>query len=306
MAKLKIAIVISTTRAARFGHKPAQWVQEIAAQRDDIETEIVDLRDFPMPFFDEVASNAWAPSQNPVAQRWQKKVAEFDGFVFVTAEYNHGISAVLKNALDYAYPEWNRKAAGFVGYGSVGGARAVEQLRLVLAELQMATIRTGVYIQGADFMAVWREGKELKDIAYLQAGVKDMLDQLIWWTRALKTARDQDQPPRPRNTDSIHSHLPKEHHVHPSREEDHRVQADHGGRRRASAPRLRLRRDQGVRSVPAAGRLPQRQSRRVQGRLPLASAPRHRDHHLCAGRRGRSRRQPGQQGQCSARATCSG
>ena len=85
MAKLKIAIVISTTRAARFGHKPAQWVHDFAAQRDDIETEIIDLRDFPMPFFDEVASNAWAPSQNPVAQRWQKKVAEFDGFIFVTA-----------------------------------------------------------------------------------------------------------------------------------------------------------------------------------------------------------------------------
>ena len=146
-----------------------------------------------MPFFDEVASNAWVPSQNPVAQRWQKKVAEFDGFIFVTAEYNHSISAVLKNALDYAYPEWVKKPAGFVGYGSVGGARAIEQLRLVLAELQMATIRTGVYIQGADFMAVWKEGKELKDITYLQTGVKDMLDQLVWWTRALKTARDQDQ-----------------------------------------------------------------------------------------------------------------
>ena len=109
MAKLKIAIVISTTRAARFGHKPAQWVQDIAAQRDDIETEIVDLRDFPMPFFDEVASNAWAPSQNPVAQRWQKKVAEFDGFIFVTAEYNHSMPAVLKNALDYAYRNGTRR-----------------------------------------------------------------------------------------------------------------------------------------------------------------------------------------------------
>jgi NAD(P)H-dependent FMN reductase len=145
-----------------------------------------------MPFFDEVASNAWAPSKNPVAQRWQKKVAEFDGYIFVTAEYNHGVPAVLKNALDYAYPEWNKKAAGFVGYGSVGGARAVEHLRLIAAELQLATIRTGVYIQGADFMAVWKDGKELKDISYLQGGVKDMLDQLVWWTKALKTARGQD------------------------------------------------------------------------------------------------------------------
>ncbi len=192
MSKLKIAIVISTTRATRFGHKPAQWVKDIAAGRDDMHVEIVDLRDFPMPFFDEVASNAWAPSTNEVARRWQKKVAEFDGYVFVTAEYNHGIPAVLKNALDYAYPEWNKKAAAFVGYGAVGGARAVEQLRLVAAELQLATIRTGVYIQGADFMAVWKEGKDLKEIGYLQKGVIDLLDQLAWWTRALKSARQQD------------------------------------------------------------------------------------------------------------------
>jgi NAD(P)H-dependent FMN reductase len=192
MSKLKIAIIVSTTRAARFGHKPAQWVQNIAAQRGDIDAEIVDLRDFPMPFFDEVASNAWVPSQDPIAQRWQKKVAEFDGYIFVTAEYNHGVPAVLKNALDYSYPEWNRKAAGFVGYGSVGGSRAVEHLRLIAAELQLATIRTGVYIQGADFMAVWKDGKELKDISYLQVGVKDMLDQLVWWTKALKVARGQD------------------------------------------------------------------------------------------------------------------
>jgi NAD(P)H-dependent FMN reductase len=190
MSKPRIAIIISTTRAARFGHKPAQWVKDIAAQRDDIETEIVDLRDFPMPFFDEVASNAWAPTQNPVGQRWQKKIAEFDGYIFVTAEYNHGIPASLKNALDYAYPEWNKKAAAFVGYGAVGGARAIEHLRLVAAELQLATVRSGVYIQGADFMAVWKEGKDLKDIGYLQAGVKDMLDQLVWWTKALKTARE--------------------------------------------------------------------------------------------------------------------
>ena len=192
MSKLKIAIIISTTRAARFGHKPAQWVKDIAVARDDMNVEIVDLRDFPMPFFDEVASNAWAPSKNEVAQRWQKKVAEFDGYIFVTAEYNHGIPAVLKNAMDYAYPEWNKKAAAFVGYGAVGGARAVEQLRLVAAELQLATIRTGVYVQGADFMAVLKEGKDLKEIGYLEQGVKDMLAQLAWWTEALKAARQKD------------------------------------------------------------------------------------------------------------------
>src|SRR5438046_4957806 len=122
MAKVKIAIIISTTRAARFGDKPAKWIHEIASQRSDLTAEIIDLRDFPMPFFDEVASNAWAPSQNPVAQRWQKKVAEFDGFIFVTAEYNHGIPAALKNALDSAYLEWVKKAVGIIGYGLGGGA----------------------------------------------------------------------------------------------------------------------------------------------------------------------------------------
>ena len=113
-----------------------------------------------MPFFDEVASNAWAPSQNPVAQRWQKKVAEFDGYIFVTAEYNHGIPAALKNALDYAYPEWNKKAAAFVGYGAVGGARAVEQLRLVAAELQIGDHRAPVSISRAP--TSWRCGRKAR------------------------------------------------------------------------------------------------------------------------------------------------
>jgi NAD(P)H-dependent FMN reductase len=191
MTKPKIAIIISTTRATRFGDKPAKWIGGIAAQRTDMVSEIIDLRDFPMPFFDEVASNAWVPSTNEVAQRWQNKVAAFDGYIFVTAEYNRGVPAVLKNALDYAYPEWNRKAAAYVGYGSVGGSRAVEQLRLISVELQMAPTRTGVHIQGADFMAAWKEGKDLKDIAHLQQNASDMLDQLVWWTNALKAARER-------------------------------------------------------------------------------------------------------------------
>jgi NAD(P)H-dependent FMN reductase len=191
MTKPKIAIIISTTRGTRFGDKPAKWIGDIAAKRTDMVTEIIDLRDFPMPFFDEVASNAWVPTTNEVAQRWQKKVAAFDGYIFVTAEYNRGVPAVLKNALDYAYPEWNRKAAAYVGYGSVGGARAVEQLRLISVELQMAPTRTGVHIQGADFMAAWKQGKDLKDIPHLQQNASDMLDQLVWWTNALKAARER-------------------------------------------------------------------------------------------------------------------
>ena len=189
MAKPKIAIIISTTRAARFGDKPAKWIHGIAAARSDMSVELVDLRDYPMPFFDEPASNAWVPSKNEVAQRWQKKVAEFDGYIFVTAEYNRGVPAVLKNALDYAYPEWNRKAAAYVGYGGVGAARAIEHLRLICVELQIAPTRTAVHIQGGDFMAVWQQGKDIKELAYLEQNARTMLDELQWWASALKVAR---------------------------------------------------------------------------------------------------------------------
>jgi NAD(P)H-dependent FMN reductase len=189
MAKPKIAVIISTTRATRFGEKPAKWIHEIAAARGDMSVELIDLRDYPMPFFDEPASNLWMPSKNEVAQRWQKKVAEFDGYIFVTAEYNRGIPAVLKNALDYAYPEWNRKAAACVGYGSVGAARSIEHLRLSCVELQMAPTRSGVHIQGADFMAVLQQGKDLRELSYLEPNSKVMLDELHWWASALLVAR---------------------------------------------------------------------------------------------------------------------
>src|SRR5258705_10262645 len=189
MAKVKIGIIISTTRAARFGDKPAKWIKGITSQRDDLTVEVLDLRDYPMPFFDEAASNAWVPSQNEVAQRWQKKVAEFDGYIFVTAEYNRGVPAVLKNALDYAYPEWNKKPAAFVGYGSVGAARAIEQLRLIAVELQMAPTRTGVHLQGDDFMAALMQGKDIRELTYLEKNSKDMLDELHWWASPLMVAR---------------------------------------------------------------------------------------------------------------------
>jgi NAD(P)H-dependent FMN reductase len=192
--KPRIAVVISTTRATRFGDKPAQWIRKLAAERGDMSVEVLDLRDYPMPFFDEPASNAWMPSKDPVAQRWQKKVAEYDGYIFVTAEYNRAIPAVLKNALDYAYPEWNRKPAAYVGYGGVGAARAIEQLRLVNIELKMAPMRTGVHIGGADFMAVWQQGKALEELPHLAKGAVEMLDELAWWTGALKAAREERVP----------------------------------------------------------------------------------------------------------------
>jgi len=189
MTQPRIAIILSTTRATRFADIPARWLLDQTATRGDMAVELLDLRDYPMPFFDEPASNAWVPSQNEVARAWQRKVAGFDGYIFVTAEYNRSIPAVLKNALDYAYPEWNRKPAAFLGYGSVGGARAVEQLRLICVELQMAPTRTGVHLQGADFLATWQEGKPLDELPYLAQNAATMLDELHWWATALSRAR---------------------------------------------------------------------------------------------------------------------
>jgi NAD(P)H-dependent FMN reductase len=186
----KIAIIVGSTRPTRFADKPVAWLQGLTAQRSDATYEVLDLRDYPMPFFDEMASNAYMPSQNEVVVRWQRKLAEFDGYVIVTAEYNHAPTGVLKNALDQAYVEWNKKPVAFVGYGSVGAARAIEQLRTIAIELQMAPIRTAVHIQGADFFGAWQQGAALEDMAHLQPGVTAMFDELSWWAGALKAARD--------------------------------------------------------------------------------------------------------------------
>ena len=192
MSKPKIAIVVGSTRAARFADVPTQWIAKIAKAHADIDVEIVDLRDWPPPFFDEVASSAWAPSQNEVAQRWQKKVASFDGFIFTAAEYNHGPTAVLKNAIDYAANEWNKKPAGFVGYGSVGGSRAVEHLRLAAVELQMAPVKSAVHIAWADFLAVRQGEKKLKDIEHLNQAGAALVNDVAWWAKVLKAARAAD------------------------------------------------------------------------------------------------------------------
>jgi NAD(P)H-dependent FMN reductase/transposase-like protein len=125
-----IGIVTTSTREHRFGEKAAQWIHRIAVQRNDLRFEIVDLRDYELPFFDGVSS-LWAPVENPAAIRWAKKMAELDGYLFVTAEYNHSVTGVFKNALDWAYREYNRKPAAHLGYGALGAGRAVEQLRLI-------------------------------------------------------------------------------------------------------------------------------------------------------------------------------
>ncbi|WP_067621293.1 NADPH-dependent FMN reductase [Alicyclobacillus acidiphilus] len=186
----KIGVIISTTRDTRFGDKVAEWFMSLANERSDLQFELVDLRDYPLPFFNEKSSNLYMPTENAEGQRWQKKVGEFDGYVIVTAEYNHAPSAVLKNALDYAYVEWVRKPVAFVGYGAVGAARAVEQLRQIAVELQMAPIRSAVHIQGGDFMQVYMGEKKLEDLTYLPPLVTSMLDDLVWWANALKTARE--------------------------------------------------------------------------------------------------------------------
>lgn len=188
---LKIGVILGSTREGRFGDKPARWFMNLAAQRTDMECELLDLRDYKMPFFNEGASNAWAPTQNPEGRRWQEKIATFDGYVIIAPEYNHAPPAVLKNALDYAYVEWIRKPVAFVGYGSVGAARSIEQLRLIVNELQMAPIRAAVHIQGGDFLAVAGGQKNLDDLTYLPPLVTTMLDELAWWASALKKAREQ-------------------------------------------------------------------------------------------------------------------
>jgi NAD(P)H-dependent FMN reductase len=143
MSKPKLAIVIGSIRPNRFAAHAGEWIERVAKETGMFEVEVVDLKNYPMPIFAEEMSPAYAPSKDEVAGQWQKKMAEFDAYVFTAAEYNHGPTAVLKNALDYAYKEWANKPVAFVGYGGVGGARAIEQL-LNAIELQMAPIRTGL------------------------------------------------------------------------------------------------------------------------------------------------------------------
>ncbi|AKU95539.1 putative reductase [Labilithrix luteola] len=184
----KIGIVVGTTRAARFADMPARWLFETCAERTDLDAEIIDLRDYPLPFFDESVAPLLSRPTNEIAKRWGEKVASLDGYVFLTAEYNHSISGVLKNALDHGYSEFNRKPAAFVGYGGLGGARAVEQLRLICVELQMAPTRSAVHITREPILAVL-QGKNLTEFDYLAQASAAMFDELAWWTTALSAAR---------------------------------------------------------------------------------------------------------------------
>ena len=187
-----IAVIVGSTRQGRFSEKPAAWILELVRRRD-VDGRLLDLRDYPMPFFDEAVTPATpgrAPYTNEVVQRWTAEIAAADGFVFVTPEYNYGPSAVLKNALDWVYPEWNRKAAAFVGYGSAMGARGIQQLRATAIELQIAPIRTSVHIPVATLMAHYQGGDVATGLVELEARANVMIDELLWWTAALKSARE--------------------------------------------------------------------------------------------------------------------
>jgi len=183
---LKIAVIIGSTRPGRAGEAVAKWVYEIAKKRTDAEYELVDLLDFNLPLLDEPVPPSQGKYSKPHTIKWSEKVASFDGYVFVTPEYNHGTSGALKNALDFVYKEWNNKAAGFVGYGSAGGTRAVEQLRLIMGELQVADVRAQVMLS---LFTDFENFSVFKPAERHEKSVNGMLDQVVAWAGALKPLR---------------------------------------------------------------------------------------------------------------------
>lgn len=182
----KIAIIIGSTRPGRNGEAVARWVYEIAKKRSDAEFELVDIADFNLPLLDEPVPASMGQYSKPHTQAWAAKIASFDGFVFVTPEYNHATSGALKNALDFLSKEWNNKAAGFVGYGSLGGSRAVENLRLIMGELQIADVRNQVALS---LFTDFENFSVFKPAELHIASVDAMLDQVIAWSGALKSLR---------------------------------------------------------------------------------------------------------------------
>jgi NAD(P)H-dependent FMN reductase len=182
----RIGIILGSTRPNRNGEQVARWVLETASQRGDAEYELVDLRDYPLPHLDEPLPPSLGQYQGEHTKQWAEKIASFDGFVIVTPEYNHSTSGVLKNAIDYLYAEWNNKAVGFVSYGAVGGARAVEHLRLVAGELQMADVRQQValsLITEFENYSVFTPG------SHTVPALNTLLDQVVAWSTALAPLR---------------------------------------------------------------------------------------------------------------------
>ncbi|MFE4547044.1 NADPH-dependent FMN reductase [Streptomyces sp. NPDC056785] len=183
---IKIGIILGSTRPGRNGEAVARWVHDVASKRTDAEFELVDLLDYKLPHLDEALPPSLGQYSQPHTQAWASKIASFDGFVMVTPEYNHSTSGALKNAIDYLYGEWNNKAVAFVGYGGLGGARAVEHLRLIAGELQMADVRSQVSLSlFNDFenFSVFKPGD------FQVEALNTTLDQLLAWSEALAPLR---------------------------------------------------------------------------------------------------------------------
>ena len=181
----KIAIIIGSTRPQRKGEAVAKWVFEVSKKRADAEFELIDLKEVNLPFLDEPLPAGSGKYSQPHTKAWAAKIAPFDGFVFVTPEYNHSTSPALKTALDFLYAEWRNKACGFVGYGGVSGARAIEQLRQIVSSLEMADVRIAV---GINEFTEFDHGV-FKPLDHQEKAVNDMLNQVITWTNALAPLR---------------------------------------------------------------------------------------------------------------------
>jgi NAD(P)H-dependent FMN reductase len=184
---LRIAIIIGSTRPGRNGEAVAKWIYEIAQKRGSAEFELVDIKDFNLPLLDEPMSPMMGQYTHQHTKDWSAKIASFDAYVFVTPEYNHATSGALKNAIDFLYHEWVNKAAGFVGYGGAYGIRAVENLRLVMGELQVATVKAQV---GLSLFTDFENFSVFKPAPQQEQTVNTMLDQVIAWGSALKSLRE--------------------------------------------------------------------------------------------------------------------
>jgi NAD(P)H-dependent FMN reductase len=183
---LRIAIILGSTRPGRKTEPVARWVLDHAQQRGDAEYELVDIAEFDLPLLDEPVPPSQHKYSKDHTKRWSEKIASFDGYVFVTPEYNHSTSGALKNAIDFLYSEWNNKAAGFVSFGSSGGTRAVEHLRLIMGELQIADVRSQVALS---LFTDFENFSTFKPQALHEKSLKSMLDQLIAWSGAMKSVR---------------------------------------------------------------------------------------------------------------------
>lgn len=185
-SKLRIAVIIGSTRPGRNGEAVARWVYELARKREDAEFELVDIKDYNLPLLDEPAPPSLGQYSKEHTKVWAAKIDSFDAYVFVTPEYNHGTSGALKNAIDFLYKEWNNKAAGFVSYGGALGVRAVEHLRLVMGELLVADVRAQVALS---LYTDFENFSVLKPAAHNEQALNSMLDQVIAWGGALRVLR---------------------------------------------------------------------------------------------------------------------